>query len=185
MIHPPFSLSLRILSYVILLVPNVYIISAYAIVVLVVSNNIYTVLTGKDSADASKLWFVLLLVIKFVYTLAPIVVAMGVSNLVTVLKFLGVLVIFYDYVIPLLLQLTSQRLCYKTFEQILQSSYDLPESSTNGGSQESSRLVPSSVKPSDLYMTPYSNIFSHWPVVAVLGVMTLLMFVFTVMSSFY
>ena len=124
-------------------------------------------LQGKDSADASKLWFVLLLVIKFVYTLVPILVAMGVSNLVSILKFLGALVIFYNFVIPLLLQLTSQRLCYKTFWQILQSSYDL-----NDSSHENSRLVPSSVKPSDLYMTPYSNIFSHWPVVAVIGVMT-------------
>ena len=179
MIHPPFNLSLRILSYVILLVPNVYIISGYVIVIIVVSGNIYTVLTGKDSADASKLWFVLLLVIKFVYTLVPILVAMGVSNLVSILKFLGALVIFYNFVIPLLLQLTSQRLCYKTFWQILQSSYDL-----NDSSHENSRLVPS-VKPSDLYMTPYSNIFSHWPVVAVIGVMTVLIFVFTVMSSFY
>ena len=189
MIHPSFSLSLRILSYGILLVPNVYIISAYAIVVLIAGSNIYSALTGRDSADASGRWFVLLLAIKFIYSLTPILVAMGVSNFVTVLKFLGAILLIYNFWIPILLQLTSQRLCYKTFKQALQSSYNLQESPViNNGAQESSRLIPdlSSVKPSDLYTTPYSNtIISHWSVVAVMGVLTVFMFIFTIVSMFY
>ena len=198
MIHPSFSLSLRVFSYAILLLPTLDILTAYSISIIITSNNIYTIFTGKDSTEAGKSWFtcIFLLVIKFVSAMVPILVAVGVSNLVTVLKYLGLITFFHSFGIPIALQLSSQWICYKKFKQTHQSSYDLQESSSFNGNgsnnnhrQERSRLVqsssvPSSVKPSDLYMTPYSTIFSHWPAVVILGVISFVMLTLTIISLF-
>ena len=193
--RPQFSLSLRVLSYFIILSPNVYIIAAYPMVVIITMNNIYAAFTGEDTAQV-KSWcrFFVLLMIKLIAAVLPIVVAMFVSNLVTVLKYLGVTEFFQSLFFPAILQLRSQWVCYKTFKQ---SKYNLRESSTiNNGydnhkePEDRSHLIhqpatASSVKPSDFYMTPYSSVFSHWPVVVVIGVISMALFVISIVSLFY
>ena len=131
---------------------------------------------------------------KLIAAVLPIVVAMFMSNLVTVLKYLGTSEFFQALFFPALLQLRSQWVCYKTFKQ---SGYNLRESSTMSNrnnnhteAEDRSLLIQqpdktSSVKPSDFYMTPYSNVFSHWPVVVVIGVISVALFVISIVSLFY
>ena len=158
---------------------------------LLVVNNIYIGLFGKDSAEASKSWrpFIVLVFMKFLVSLAPILVALAVSNLVTVLKYSGFSSFFHSFVIPIVLQLSSQWVCYKMFKRALQSNYDLRDSSSNGHmtAEEKTQLIQSSsspVKASDLYMTPYSSVFSHWPTVAIVAVVSVILFGLTFSSLF-
>ena len=53
--------------------------------------------------------------------------------------------------------------------------------------EERSLLIRTSFqeKPSALYMTPYSNIFSYWPAVVVIGVVDIVMCVLAVASFFF
>ena len=172
------------------------IVTAYPISTTIIVNNVYGSVVGHDSAEASKsrCRSILLMVMKLVTALIPISVAMFVSNLVTVLKYLGLLEICSSLFFPVLLQLSSQWLCYKTFKRALDSASVLHESSalaenTNDNHKESedrSRLIQpatvSPVKPSDLYMTPYSTIFSHWPVVVGIAVIGVVIFVISFIS---
>ena len=196
MIHPPFSLSLRIFSYSILLFPNLDIITAYSISVIITTNNIFTVFTGKDSTEANKSRFACILLpsLKFLSALIPVLVAAAVSNLVTVLKYLGLITFFHSFGIPIALQLSSQWVCYKKFKPTHRSAStcDLQETSSYNGNgshrEERSGLVPSSltqsVKSSDLYMTPYSTMFSHWPVVIAVAVLSVAMLTIAIISLF-
>ena len=170
--------------------------TAYPVATIIVANNIYGSVVGHDSAEASKSWrrSILLMVMKLVIALIPISVAMFVSNLVTVLKYLGLLELCSSLVFPVLLQLCSQRLCYKTFKRALDSASVLHESSTlaentndnHKESEDRSRLLqPATVSPvklSDLYMTPYSTIFSHWSVVVGIAVISVIIFVISFIS---
>ena len=172
------------------------IVTAYPIACIIIVNNVYGSVVGHDSVEASKSWrrSILLMVMKIVTALIPISVAMFVSNLVTVLKYLGLLELCLSLAFPVLLQLCSQRLCYKTFKCALDSASVLHESSTfaentndnHKESEDSSRLIQpatvSPVKPSDLYMTPYSTIFSHWPVVVGIAVIGVVIFVISFIS---
>ena len=170
--------------------------TAYPVATIIVANNIYGSVVGHDSAEASKSWrrSILLMVMKLVIALIPISVAMFVSNLVTVLKYLGLLELCSSLVFPVLLQLCSQRLCYKTFKRALDSASVLHESSTLAENtndnhkefEDRSRLLqPATVSPvklSDLYMTPYSTIFSHWSVVVGIAVISVIIFVISFIS---
>ena len=189
--YPQYDLGLRIFSYYIILFPSVDVITAYPLAVLLVVNNIYMGLFGKDSAEASKSWrpFIILIFMKFLVSLVPILVALAVSNLVTVLKYSGFSSFFHIFVIPIVLQLSSQWVCYKTFKRALQSNYDLRDSSSNGHmtTEEKTQLIQSSsspVKASGLYMTPYSSMFSHWPTVAIVAVVSVILFGLTLSSLF-
>ena len=96
-------------------------ISIYPLIVLTMVNNLYIVVFGKDSAEASKTWktFFFLLVMKFTAALLPIIVALAVSNLVTVLKFTGLAGIFLAFFFPTLLEISSEWVCRKKFAHFL------------------------------------------------------------------
>ena len=191
MTHSSFSMPLRAFSYFIIIFPSVDILTAYPISCVLMVNNIYLVF-GKDSAEASKKWtsFIVLLVMKFFGSLFPILVAMAVSNLVTVLKYSGFMSFFHSFIVPIIIQFSSQWVCYKTFKKALETrNYTLQESSGNGAaaqSEEKSQLIETeqSVKPSDLYMTPYSTIFSHWPMGIVIGGAAIVLLALTINSFF-
>ena len=51
-------------------------------------------------------------------------------------------------------------------------------------STEKDLLVPSHVKPSHLYMTPYSSVFSYWPAVVIVTAVCFVMFGLNVFSLF-
>ena len=191
MTHPPYNLALKILSYFIILFPSIDVISIYPLMVMTMINNLYVVIFRKDSAQAGETWkgYILLLLLKLIAALLPLLVAMAVSNLVEVLKFAGLTSIVLTYLFPAVLQLTSQWVCKKTFTKALESNEEMesalvPDQRSNNGSEsarETSPLVsPPQTKPSDLYMTPYSNIFSYWPAAAIMGLMGLALFLVSI-----
>ena len=97
-------------------------------------NNIYLVLFGRDTTQAAVGWSTIIgrMVLKFLCALTPILVAMGVSNLVDVLKYAGLLAFFTSIFFPTLLQLSSQYACVKEFGYLLNSNIDPFKSSVNG-----------------------------------------------------
>ena len=190
--HPSYALSLRILSYCILLFPTVLVISVYPLSQLAISNNVYVGLLGKDTADPRNTWisYCFLLLLKFFGALLPVLVAMAVSNLVTVFKYIGAIEFLISVGNIILLQVRSQWVCKHKFLAALKRHVDLPHSSTNGNhdiehKEEDSLLLSSHhVQPSHLYMTPYSTVFSYWPVVVIVTAVCVVMFGFNVFSVF-
>ena len=156
--------------------------------VMTMINNLYVVIFQKDSAQASETWkgFFLLLLLKFIATVVPLLVAMAVSNLVEVLKFAGLTSMVLTYLFPAVLQLTSQWVCKKTFTKSLENVEELkdnlvPNQKPSESVRETSPLVsPSQTKSSDFYMTPYSNIFSYWPAVLIIGLVGFTLFLLSI-----
>lgn len=190
--HPSYALSLRILSYCILLFPTVLVISVYPLSLLAISNNVYVGLLGKDTADPRNTWisYGFLLLLKFFAALLPVLVAMAVSNLVTVFKYIGVIEFLISVGNIILLQVRSQWVCKHKFVAALKKHVDLPHSSSNGNHdiehKERDLLLSSSshhVQPSHLYMTPYSTVLSYWPVVVIVTAVCTVMFGFNVFST--
>lgn len=184
-------------SYFIMIFPSVDVISIYPLIVLTMVNNLYIVVFGKDSAEASKTWktFFFLLVMKFTAALLPIIVALAVSNLVTVLKFTGLAGIFLAFFFPTLLEISSEWVCRKKFAHFLKQSngttsvHELQETTSSQGrdtpDHEDNPLIPyHKIDSSSLYMTPYSSFFSHWPVVMVLGIVQLAVFILALLGVF-
>ena len=169
-------------------------ISIFPLSVLNMVNNVHVAILGKDTADSGKTWksFTIILMMKFFAGLFPILVAMAVSNLVTVLKYTGLISFFLCFLVPILLHIRSQWVCKKTFQKALHSKYyALLDKSADGvqpDTGERSKLMLSSksnIKPSDLYLTPYSNIFSHWLMVVVTGLVCTILFALTIVSFFF
>ena len=115
---------------------------------------------------------------------------MAVSNLVTVFKYIGVIEFLISVGNIVLLQVRSQWVCKHKFGAALKKHVDLPHSSSNGNHdiehKERDLLLSSShhVQPSHLYMTPYSTVFSYWPVVVIVTAVCVVMFGFNVFSVF-
>ena len=99
--EPPYSLSLRILSYYIILFPSIDV--TYPISVLNITNNAFVGILGKDTAGVmkSRHSYLLILTIKFFSALTPILIAMAVSNLVTVFKYVGLVGFVIGFVVPI------------------------------------------------------------------------------------
>ena len=161
-----------------------------------ITNNAFVGILGKDTAAVmkSRHSYFLILMMKFFSAITPILIAMAVSNLVTVLKYVGLLLFIIGFIVPILLQLRSQWVCRRVFMAAMTKQVDLPNSVSdqkdNGGHQKSEEqfLLLSSRfngKPSDLYMTPYSNICSYWPAVAIITVVTVVMFAFMIAGLFF
>ena len=161
-----------------------------------ITNNAFVGILGKDTAAVmkSRRSYFLILVMKFFSAITPILIAMAVSNLVTVLKYVGLLLFIISFIVPILLQLRSQWVCRRVFMAAMTKQVDLPNSVSdqkdNGVHQKSEEqfLLLSSRfngKPSDLYMTPYSNICSYWPAVAIITVVTVVMFAFMIAGLFF
>lgn len=167
------NLPLKILSYAITLFPSVAVISVYPLYVITLVNNIHNVLFCQDVSQApnTRKNFFIQLIIKFVVAMAPILLAMAVSNLVTVLKYAG-LSGFLLCLFPALLQVRSQWVCSKTFKRHL-----LPSNRPHWWNF----LTLSSQRN---YMTPYSNVCSYWPVVTV-TILTLWILLICTIASFF
>ena len=191
--------ALRVLSYYIIFFPSLDVVSVYPLLVLTIVNNMYTVVFGKDSSQAPSTWatFFIRLLMKFVAAFGPIVVAMGVSNLVLVLNYAGLMGFFICYFFPIVLQLRSQWVCGETFAEVFHrrrgsdySSQSSDEDPINTEAAESHPLLPtwkkkdSLIHNRDLYMTPYSTNLSYWPAVVIIGGVGMVVFVLTVISLF-
>ena len=192
---------MRALSYYIVLLPPVYICMNYALNIQPVANNIYSVFfrqdTGKKTKKRSKRCDRLLKpLIRLIAAIIPLLVAFGVSNLVTALQYAGLTGFILSFIFPTALQLQSIRVCKRVFHgvctahtmfptDVLTEKDDSMKLSTGG------HIVcsPQKKKPrneSSLYMTPYSTrILSHPIAVIIIGAIGGLLLLLTIGSLFF
>ena len=170
------------------------------------TNNIYCLLTGRDTSEEAKRKYdwLLLLLLRLSFAVISILAAFGIANLVQVLRY-GGLIGFGIFLFPAFLQFQSIRVCKKLFVSVVATRKEnfpmskvTPEqggnsdgakgkSSQTESSTEAATLlsVQDQVKESTLYMTPYSNrILSHPVAAVVIGIMMALLTLLTVISLF-
>ena len=170
------------------------------------TNNIYCLLTGRDTSEEAKHRYdwLLLLLLRLSFAVVSILAAFGIANLVQVLKY-GGLASFCVLLFPAFLQFQSIRVCKKLFVAVVATKKEsfpmskvTPESGASSddgkgkGSQPESGTeaapllsVQDLVKESTLYMTPYSNrILSHPIAVVVIGTSMALLTLLAVISLF-
>ena len=141
--------------------------------------------------------------------LLPILVAMGVSNLVYVLNYTGLFGFVLCYFAPTLLQLRSQWVCVREFREKTNEGEDadkfasITEDSVQGVNENTpllSSVISKNIKDffsfsfqdyfakmriyRNLYTTPYSTFLSYWPAVWIIGSVGVLLFLVTVVSLF-
>ena len=191
-------MAIKIISYVIVLFPSLDVCTVFPLVILVIINNIYMVVFGRDSSEDSS-WrsFFIRLVMKLTIASMAILVAVGISNLIIILEYSGLVTFLTALITPCLLQLRSQWVCHKMFgkESEKQPSHELNELShkTVAGSGDSDPLLPQDTlhgltptccSKRDYYTTPYSNFLSHPVVVVLVGIVMVVCFLLSVASLF-
>lgn len=166
-------MALRVLSYYIILFPSIDVCSVFPLMIHTIVNNIFTVI-GQDTSQLKGWKYKLIqLLMKFIGSILPIGIGMFVSNLVYVLKYAGLLGFFISLFFPMVFQLSSQWVCFRTFSSpskttrksgiMNESSSNVQEktpllSLTNNSDKDwKSDLVDFiTCKNSKLYKTPYS-----------------------------
>ena len=190
--RPGNPLALRILSYYLVFFPSVDVITPYALTTICVVNNIYMVLTGRDTSEKPK-WkydWLLRFFLRLASAIFPLGLAMAAANLVFILQWSGLLGFGICFLFPVVLQLRSIYVCKKKFGQVCfdHSSASSPtdvQVKTRTDSMEKSPLLNTSNKGNTrhLYMTPYSNaLVSHPIFVAFMGVVGFCLFVIGVVG---
>ena len=167
------------------------VLSAYPLTIHAMVNNIYIIITGHDTSEHPKwrLDWLLRFLLRLTVATIPLVAAFGVSNLIFILKYAGLLGFGVCFLYPTVLQLASTYVCIKEFGNKSQlnrlstrgrgESSELEQKNQNDtmelgsgseeakhkhGKEEKSPLLKE--KPDNskhrLYMTPYSNaVMSH------------------------
>lgn len=200
------SLALRILAYYLLLFPSLDVVSAYPLMVHTVVNNLYIIITGRDTSakipSKRKLDFILRLVLRLIVGILPILAALGVANLVYVLKYAGLMGFNICFFFPTVLQWRSMSVCKRKFAPShisVSGSHTkdeeqkslLPASSATSAiiftagqhSLLSTKQLVAGKKDKSQYMTPYSSVvFSHPIAVILVGVVGGCLFILTVAS---
>ena len=192
--------TIRALSFYLVLFPSLDVCSAYPLVVHTISNNIYTVLFGRDTSSKSqhpKRDWALQFVIKGLSAILPIAAALFISNLVYVLKYAGLIGFFICFFFPTALQLSSIWVCNREFgtAKIAAGYHDASKPlvgenerpySLQSGSEMSSYGDSSKSSPclkSTTYHTPYSNrVLSHPIAVGVIGAVGVALFLLALVS---
>ena len=196
--------ALRALSYYLILFPSLDTLSAFPLVLQAATNNIYCLLTGRDTSEEPKHRYdwLLHLLLRLSFAVISILAAFGIANLVQVLKY-GGLAGFGLLLFPAFLQFQSIRVCKKLFIAVFATRKEsFPMSKVTleqGGDSDNGKgphtesgtevtplfSVQDLVKKSTLYMTPYSNrILSHPIAVVVSGIIIALLTLLTVISLF-
>ena len=91
--------------------------SAFPLTIHCIVNNIYMILTGQDTSKEPR-WrcdWLLRFVLRFFAALLPLLAAMGIANLIYVLKYAGLVGFIVALFFPAVLQLRSIYICNKTF----------------------------------------------------------------------
>lgn len=179
------------------------VVSAYPLMVHTVVNNFYIILVGHDTSKPSSnnyrwLDFVMQLTLRIVVAIVPILAALGVANLVYVLKYAGLMGFNICFFFPTILQLRSIYVCKRKFApshiSISGSHYNeehqsLLSSTGNGAliaTHKQSLVSMKELRGKEKllqYMTPYSSrLFSHPVVVVVVGVIGVCLFMLTLAS---
>ncbi len=190
---PSSSLALRILSYYIILFPSLDVVSAYPLGVHTTVNNIYVIITGKDTSEKpthrfAKYDLFFRLFLRFICALLPILASAGVSNLIYVLNYAGLFGFAICFGFPTALQLRSIYVCKKKFANVLRNE----PLEIRGGVHSVQETTPLLSNPDirsrnvqSLYMTPYSNrLFSHPIAVCLIGAVGFVLFCLTFASLF-
>ena len=187
--NPP---QLRALSYFLILFPSLDVMSAYPLATICIANNIYMVITGRDTSESGK-WkydWLLRLCIRFFSAILPLALGFAAANLVFILTYAGQLGFVTYFLVPVVLQLRSIYVCKKMF------SPPLAEPEVSSGSimlskdLESSPLVTNAAERESqsglaYYMTPYSNVVCSHPIfVAIMGFFGFCFFVISILSIF-
>ena len=179
------SVALQILCYFIVLFPSVDVVSAYPLMVVTIASNLYVVFTGRDMAgDKRKFLWIPKLLLKLICAVLPLVAAMFIANLVSVLQYAGLLGFAICYLFPILFQLGSQYHCVKVFGDSPSGIQDDEREPLLGRHRSFLDVVKqwwwSYRDPS--YWTPHSTPFSHPFVVVILSAVCLVLFAFTIGS---
>ena len=168
------------------------VLSAYPLTIHAMVNNIYIIITGHDTSELPKwrLDWLLRFFLRLTVATVPLLAAFGVSNLIFVLKYAGLLGFGVCFLYPTILQLASMYICVKEFgnkaknvkssaggggspgessELEQRDRNDMTELSEEAklghGKEEKSPLLKEKQDTDSkhrLYMTPYSNaVLSH------------------------
>ena len=206
LVKPDKPMYLRIMSYCVIFIPPLLIVSSYPLNIHPMVNNIYTVVMGHDTSKSPRniRYRVLLLMMRFLAALIPILLACGVSNLVTVRRYSGPLAFAITIFFPTALQLQSIRVCKKKFQDVHVRLHMVQNAVHDSGEgcdklDNKDEVTASSTeivlhclqftqpqnKTSQLYMTPYSSqVFSRPTAVTIIGAIGLLLFLLSIANLF-
>lgn len=166
------------------------VLSAYPLTIHAMVNNIYIIITGHDTSEHPK-WrydWILRFLLRLTVATIPLAAAFGVSNLIFVLKYAGLLGFGVCFLYPTTLQLASIYVCIKEFGNKAQLKHREGEESSeleqrnrnpaklSSGSEEAKHTHVTEEKSplleetepdgnmQRLYMTPYSNVVMSHPI---------------------
>ena len=176
--------------------------SAYPLNVHCAVNNLYMIITGRDTSKKPKWRFDWLLrfLLRFFAAVFPLLASLGVANLIYVLKYAGLFGFGICFFFPTILQLRSIYVCQKKFAGVqvsLSGSYSKshndkspsPELKGAIGKEQAPLLSIQELEGKDkrhLYMTSYSNIVLSHPIfVSIIGVVGVVLFVLAFASLFF
>jgi len=196
--HHASSNMLRAMSYFLLLYPVLDMSSAYPLAVLVMKDNLFMAITGKDSITGimpdgdprlKKKQQVLRLILTLCVAVLPLTGSFFVANLVDITRYAGLLGFAKCYFYPALLQLKSQYDCNKVFfeavkQEALNSTFDVSINNETVPliSDKTETQVQYLQWNNPTYTTPYQTIFSHPIMVVVLSLFSIVAFGLAVAS---
>ena len=181
--------------------------SAYPLNTHCAVNNLYTIVTGRDTSKKPK-WkydWLLRFFLRLAAAVLPLLAAFGVANLIYVLKYAGLFGFFICFFFPTILQLRSMYICTKKFAGVHVSLSGSHSKSTNDGRNSSpepkgalgDRGIDQEMSPllslqelegkdkRSLYMTPYSNVVLSHPVfVSIVGLVGVVLFILAAVGLF-
>ena len=181
-----FNIAVRIISYFITIFPSVDLISGYPLVATTLSNNLYSVLMCRDTSEVVpglRNRFVKL-IFRLCIALIPIIGALFISNLVSVLRLAGLFAFISQFAVPIACQYQSKRLCNK-----LQNSFNNSETViVNNSPLHKGRVNRLLVRTKQFLFnteakTPYSGWYSCNLVVIVIGLVALVCTALSIGSS--
>ena len=205
LVKPDNPTYLRIISYCVIFIPTVLAFASFPLNIHPMVNNIYTVFMGHDTSKSPRniRYRLLLLMLRFLAATIPILLACGVSNLVTVRRYSGPLAFAITIFFPTALQLQSIRVCKKKFQDVhvrmhmVQNTvHDSGERSNKLQDQDEATASSTAVvlhslqftqahDESSLYKTPYSSqVFSRPIAVTIIGAIGLLLFLLSITNLF-
>lgn len=179
--------ALKVLSYYIILFPSLDVISAYPLNNATIANNVYIIITGRDSTDDKRQYVKLfLLLLKFICAVLPLALAFAVSNLLYVVEYAGLLGFAICHLYPAMLQFASQYHCMKVFGGSTCSINASDEGAPLLGKAKKGNFLKNwwLTWKNPAYWTPHSTFISHPISVSIICVICLILFGLSVGSFF-
>jgi hypothetical protein len=152
--------------------------SAFPLTIHCIVNNIYIILTGQDTSKKPR-WrcdWLIRFVLRFVAALLPLLAALGIANLIYVLKYAGLVGFTIALFFPAVLQLRSIYVCNREFGLSRSATHHAVNEGTPliQSGDEKTLLQPDKIELSGVlefrsknrcsYVTPYSRGYLSHPV---------------------